>query len=104
MDFESFVCEDVYPAGDEYVLVYEITGRQIPPGGIPLSVGCLVDNVETIVNVARAVAGTPVTDKLVTICGAVQNPLTDDRRAGRRLDGGSASSWPAAQRSTIPSR
>ena len=76
LGFEIFVYEDVYPAGDEYVLVYEITGKRIPPGGIPLHVGCLVDNVETIVNVARAVEGTPVTEKYVTVCGAVQNPLT----------------------------
>ncbi|MHC4996331.1 MAG: 4Fe-4S dicluster domain-containing protein, partial [Planctomycetota bacterium] len=73
---EFFVYEDVYPAGDEVVLVYEITGRQIPAGGIPLQVGCVVDNVETIVNLARAVDGTPVIDKYVTVCGAVENPLT----------------------------
>ncbi|MCA9262424.1 MAG: SLBB domain-containing protein [Planctomycetales bacterium] len=74
--FETFVYEDVYPAGDEYVLVYEITGRQIPPGGLPVQVGCVVDNVETIVNIAKAVDGQPVTDKYVTVCGAVKNPLT----------------------------
>ncbi|MCA9169488.1 MAG: 4Fe-4S dicluster domain-containing protein [Planctomycetales bacterium] len=74
--FESLVYDDVYPAGDEYVLVHEVTGRQIPPGGIPVQVGCVVDNVETIVNVARAAAGEPVTDKYLTVCGAVRNPLT----------------------------
>ncbi len=74
--FEIFIYEDVYPAGDEYVLVYEITGRRIPPGAIPLKVGCLVDNVETIVNVARAVDGTAVTEKYVTVCGAVAHLLT----------------------------
>lgn len=75
--FELFVYEDVYPAGDEYVLVYEITGKQIPPGGIPLQVGCVVDNVETIINIARAVDDNqPVMDKYVTITGEVQNPLT----------------------------
>ncbi|MDC0935367.1 SLBB domain-containing protein, partial [Pirellulales bacterium] len=74
--FETFVYEDVYPAGDEYVLVYEITGRQIPPGGIPLHVGCVVDNVETIVNAFRATDGKPVVDKYVTVCGAVEQPLT----------------------------
>jgi len=31
LGFELFIMEDVYPAGDEYVLVYEITGRQIRP-------------------------------------------------------------------------
>ena len=73
---EFFVYEDVYPAGDEYVLVYEITGRQIPPGGLPLHVDCVVDNVETIINVGKAVDGTPVTEKYVTITGAVHHPLT----------------------------
>ncbi|MCA9056415.1 MAG: SLBB domain-containing protein, partial [Planctomycetaceae bacterium] len=73
---ETLVYPDVYPAGDEYVLVYEIAGRQIPPGGIPLHVGCVVDNVETIVNVAEAVAGRPVVDKCVTVCGAVAQPFT----------------------------
>ena len=33
---------DYYPAGDEYDLVHEITGRLIPPGGIPLQVGAVV--------------------------------------------------------------
>lgn len=74
--YDVLVYEDVYPAGDEYVLVYEVTGRQIPPGGIPLNVGCVVDNVETIVNVAKALTGQPVVDKYVTVTGAVQKPLT----------------------------
>ena len=74
--FKTLVYEDVYPAGDEYILVYEITGRQIPPGGIPLAVGAVVDNVETIVNIARAVDGQPVTHKYVTICGEVEEPVT----------------------------
>jgi len=76
LGIEFFVYPDVYPAGDEFVLVYEITGRRIPPGGLPLQVGCVVDNVETIVNLAQAMDGSPVTDKYVTVCGAVNNPLT----------------------------
>ena len=74
--FALLIYDDVYPAGDEYVLVYEVTGRQIPPGGIPLAVGCVVDNVETIINVAHAVDGQPVVDKYLTVTGAVQKPLT----------------------------
>ena len=73
---EFFVYEDVYPAGDEYVLVYEITGRQIPPGGLPLHVDCVVDNVETIINIGKAMDGMPVTEKYMTIAGAVRHPLT----------------------------
>ncbi len=75
--YEFFIYEDVYPAGDEYVLVYEITGKRIPPGGIPLQVGCVVDNVETIVNIARAVdEDKPVVDKFLTVTGEVQKPVT----------------------------
>ena len=74
--FETFVYPNVYPAGDEFVLVYEITGKRIPPGGLPLHVGCIVDNVETIVNIARAVEDEPVTTKYVTVTGEVGNPVT----------------------------
>jgi len=77
LGFDIFVYGDVYPAGDEYILVYEITGRRIPPGGIPLQVGCVVDNVETIINIAHAVdEDRPVTQKYVTITGALKNPVT----------------------------
>ena len=74
--FDFLVYKDVYPAGDEYVLVHEITGQLIPPGGIPLQVGCVVDNTETIVNIAHAVNDIPVTQKYLTITGAVKNPVT----------------------------
>lgn len=74
--FKTLVYEDVYPAGDEYILVYEVSGRQIPPGGLPLDVGCVVDNVETIINIAHAAEGKPVVDKYISVVGAVANPLT----------------------------
>ncbi len=67
---------DYYPAGDEYDLVYEATGRLIPPGGIPLNVGIVVCNVETFVNIAAAAEGRPVTHKTLTIAGAVREPVT----------------------------
>ncbi|HOB76794.1 MAG TPA: SLBB domain-containing protein [Phycisphaerae bacterium] len=64
---------DSYPAGDEFILVYDVTGRIIPPGKIPLAVGAVVTNVETAYNVARC---EPVTRKFLTIAGAVHNPVT----------------------------
>ena len=67
---------DYYPAGDEYDLVHEVTGRLIPPGGIPLNVGVVVCNVETFVNIAAAADGHPVTHKTLTIAGAVRHPMT----------------------------
>src|SRR5512136_2673250 len=67
---------DYYPAGDEYDLVYEVTGRLIPPAGIPIQVGAVVNNVESFVNIARAAEGRPVTHKILTIAGAVRSPVT----------------------------
>ena len=66
-----------YPAGDEQVIVYEVTGRIVPEGGIPLNVGVVVSNVETALNVLEAVRSqTPVIEKYVTITGAVRTPKT----------------------------
>ncbi len=66
---------DVYPAGDEFILVYDVLGRIIPPGGIPLHVGAVVMNVETAVNVALA-DSRPVTEKFISVSGAVASPVT----------------------------
>src|SRR5262249_33616261 len=65
---------DFYPSGDEYELVYTATGRLIPPAGIPLQVGCVVNNVETLYNVDQAQKGVPVTEKFLSVCGAVREP------------------------------
>ena len=70
-----FPLEDFYPAGDEQVLVFEVTGNVVPPGGIPPDVGTVVINVETLLNIGKAVTGQPVTEKYITVAGAV-------RRAG----------------------
>jgi Na+-translocating ferredoxin:NAD+ oxidoreductase RnfC subunit len=67
---------DYYPAGDEYDLVYNVTGKLIPPGGIPLNIGALVNNVETFVNIAAANEDKPLTHKMLTIAGAVKSPVT----------------------------
>lgn len=67
---------DYYPAGDEFDLVHEVTGRLIPAAGIPLDVGAVVANVETLANVAAAAEGWPVTQKLLTVTGAVRSPVT----------------------------
>lgn len=67
----------VYPAGDEVLTIYGITGRVVPPGSIPISVGVIVYNVETMFNTYYALKdGKPVTSKFVTVAGEVQNPIT----------------------------
>lgn len=68
--------DDFYPAGDEQVTVYEVTGRVVPQGGIPLKVGCVVVNVETLLNVADALDGKSLTHKYLTITGEVASPCT----------------------------
>lgn len=69
--------ENFYPAGDEQVLVYEVTGRIVPEGGIPLNVGTIVLNVETMFNIYKAYYyEQPVTEKYVTVTGAVNNTKT----------------------------
>lgn len=73
---ELLELQDFYPAGDEYELVQLATGRLIPPGGIPLDVGCVVNNVETLFNISAAVKGSPVTSKLVSVAGVVREPKT----------------------------
>ncbi|ABM18333.1 Respiratory-chain NADH dehydrogenase domain, 51 kDa subunit [Marinobacter nauticus VT8] len=67
---------NTYPAGDEYELVYEITGNRIPAGGLPKDIGVLVQNVETLVNIARAAQGHPVTRTMITVHGEVEHPFT----------------------------
>lgn len=97
-----------YPQGAEKQLIYSVTGREVPPGQLPVSVKCAVFNVSTFAAVYRAVTlGMPVTSRIVTVSGeAVRQPqnfvvpigtpfrdlmeaaggLTED--AGRVLSGG----------------
>ena len=64
---------DVYPAGDEFILVHMVTGRVIPPGGLPKDVDAAVANVETLMNIGL---DRPVTHKYLTVAGAVATPVT----------------------------
>ncbi|MDR0884944.1 MAG: 4Fe-4S dicluster domain-containing protein [Clostridiales Family XIII bacterium] len=73
---EVRIIKDAYPAGDEQILVYELTGRVVPETGIPIMVGCVVLNSETAINIARADRGENVTDKYLTVAGNVSKPIT----------------------------
>ena len=64
---------DCYPAGDEFILVHMVTGRVIPPGGLPKDVDTAVANVETLMNIGL---DRPVTHKYLTVAGAVAKPVT----------------------------
>lgn len=78
---------NIYPAGDEVVLVYETTGRIVPEGAIPLSVGVAVLNVETVLNIYNALENNnPVIEKYVTVTGAVNKPITLKVPIGTRVN------------------
>ena len=69
------VLPDVYPIGDELSLIYEALGRSVAPGSLPISVGVIVYNVETLWGLGNALlTGKPLTEKWLTVGGAVKAP------------------------------
>lgn len=76
-DIRLHILDDIYPAGDEVITIWMATGRRVPPASLPLSVGVVVNNVQTLINVARAVEEEmPVVERTLTINGMVKNPIT----------------------------
>ncbi len=73
---DLFELDNFYPAGDEQLTVYEVTGRIMPEGSIPIAVGVVVLNVETLLNISYAAEGLPVTHKYLTVTGEVASPRT----------------------------
>ena len=65
-----------YPQGAEKQLIQSVTGREVKPGSLPVSVGCAVFNVSTFAAIYRAVRlGVPLTQRIVTISGeAIAEP------------------------------
>ena len=77
---------DIYPAGDEVVLVYETTGKIIPEGAIPVSVGVMVINTETLYNIKKALeSGETVCEKYVTIAGDTKEDITIKVPVGMKI-------------------
>ncbi len=70
-----FPLRDFYPAGDEITLIFEVTGRIVPPGALPISRGVVVSNVETLYNIGKE---GPVISKFLTVGGAVESPASMD--------------------------
>ena len=70
--------DSFYPAGDEQQIVYDVTGKVVPTGGLPLDTGAVVQNVSTLCNIADALQELPVTNKLVTVNGEVRAPAVYD--------------------------
>lgn len=68
--------KDVYPAGDEFMTIKMTTGKSVPPASIPISISTVVSNVQTLINVAKAMEDKPVTHRTITVTGNVKNPVT----------------------------
>ena len=66
----------IYPQGAEKNLIYSITKRKVPnSGGLPMDVGCIVQNVQTAEAIYDAVyEGKPLIERVVTVTGAVKEP------------------------------
>ncbi|MFR4439178.1 MAG: RnfABCDGE type electron transport complex subunit C, partial [Hungatella sp.] len=73
-----------YPQGGERTLIYATTGRKINSSMLPADVGCIVDNVDTVASIYRAVCeSTPLICRTVTVTGdAVANPGNFSVRLG----------------------
>lgn len=76
-DMRIHILKDIYPAGDEVITIWMATGRRVPPGKLPLDVGIIVSNVQTLINISHAVeTGKSVTHRTLTVAGAVRQPVT----------------------------
>lgn len=76
-----------YPQGGEKQLVYALTKRQVPNGGLPLDVGVVVCNVGTVYAIDRAIReGRPLVDRITTVGGMVNNPGNFLVRIGTPID------------------
>lgn len=74
-DIRLFEMGTFYPAGDEQTMVRQVTGRTVPERGLPLDVGCVVDNVGTMLSIYDATQGAPVTGKYLSVVGEVREPV-----------------------------
>jgi len=87
-DIKVAVVKTKYPQGCEKQLVTAITGREVPSGGIPIDVGCIVNNVDTVIAIHRTIfRGRPLMRKVVTLTGgALKNPGNYKVRIGTKLN------------------
>ncbi len=83
-EIELAVLPTRYPQGSEKQLIQALTGRQVPPGGLPVSVNCVVLNVSTFAAIYRAVRlGVPLYRRIVTVSGeAIAEPQNFRVRIG----------------------
>lgn len=83
-NIEVAVCKEKYPQGGEKQLIYALTGREVPIGGLPLDVGVVVNNVSTAKAVCDAVEkNMPLIERMITVSGnSVDQPSNFVTRIG----------------------
>ena len=83
-NIELLVLPTRYPQGAEKQLIQSVTGREVEPGKLPVSVGCAVFNVSTYAAIYRAICwGVPLTQRIVTVSGeTVKQPQNFNVRIG----------------------
>ena len=75
-DITLHLMDSYYPSGDEKSVIYDVTGKTVPTGKLPLDAGCVVANVMTLSQIADACEGRPVIRRDVTVGGEVPRPVT----------------------------
>jgi len=78
--------ETKYPEGGEKELIYALLKREVPSGGLPIDTGCIVSNVATAHAINRSQkTGMPLTERVITVTGAVKNPSNLRVKVGTRI-------------------
>lgn len=87
-EIEVLVLRPLYPQGAERVLIYEATGRILPPGKLPADIGVIVSNVSSVVALEKYVeTGLPLMSKRITVDGpAIKYPKNVEVLIGTPID------------------
>lgn len=73
-NIEVVVAKTKYPQGAEKMLIKRVMKRQVPSGGLPADVGCVVANISTTKAVSDAIqTGMPLIERVVTVTGEKLN-------------------------------
>lgn len=87
-DVELRLLKTKYPQGAEKQLIYAITGRKVPVGGLPMDVGVVVQNVQTVIAIKEAIVDRkPLIQRGITISGeGVNKPVNVVARIGTTVE------------------
>jgi len=87
-EIELKLLKTKYPQGAEKQLIYAITGRKVPVGGLPMDVGVVVQNVQTVIAIKEAVVDRkPLIQRAITVSGeGVNKPVNLIARIGTKIE------------------